>query len=206
MLLTGNSMATDRPCVTAAWLAYEAELRGYLRHRLADQADADDLLQEVFVKVLRQGPAFCSLHNPRAWLFQVARNLLVDRLRARRVLETLPDDLPDPAPLLREAIDPVDALAGCLQRSLHELPVRDGAILQACDLVGQTLADFAQAQGLSLPAAKSRLLRARQRLRQHLVQVCQVQFDADGRVGGHLQRPQVPPPEPAAPQGRTHPM
>ncbi len=76
-------------------------------------------------------------------------------------------------------------LRGCVARTLVELPPEDADILRACDLEGRTQRDFAQARGLSLPAAKSRLLRARLRLRDRLATVCRVQFEADGSVCGH---------------------
>lgn len=64
-------------CVSAAWQAHEGELRKNLRHRAAHADTADDLLQDVFVKAKRQGQGCCSLDNPRARLYQVARNALV---------------------------------------------------------------------------------------------------------------------------------
>ena len=176
-------------CVAAAWQAHEAELRGYLRHRLSDTDAADDVLQDVFVKAMRQGQGFCTLDNPRAWLFQVARNALVDRLRTTHPHELLTDELAAIIPLDTPPVAPVDALADCLSRTLGELPAEDAAILRACDLEGQTQRAFAQAQGLSLPAAKSRLLRARQRLRERMSQACQVRFEADGSVASHVPRP-----------------
>jgi len=184
-------------CVTAAWQAHEAELRGYLRHRIGDDSAADDLLQDVFVKAMRQGRSFCTLDNPRAWLFQVARNALVDRLRTLHPLESLCDEMADAAAVEPEPIAPVDALAGCVARTLGELPSEDAAILRGCDIEGQTQRDYAQAHGLSLPATKSRLLRARQRLRERLTRVCRVQFDPDGNVCGHVPRP-LPPKAPPA--------
>jgi RNA polymerase sigma-70 factor (ECF subfamily) len=54
------------PCLLGAWAAHQGELRGYLRHRLGRHEDADDLLQEVFIKDLRQGGAFCRIDNLRA--------------------------------------------------------------------------------------------------------------------------------------------
>ena len=84
------------PCLLNAWSAHESELRGYLRHRLGDVQDADELLQDVFLKALRQGRRFCAVENARAWLFQVARNALTDRLRSSREHLPLPDDLPAP--------------------------------------------------------------------------------------------------------------
>jgi RNA polymerase sigma-70 factor, ECF subfamily len=174
-------------CVASAWQQHEGELRGYLRHRLSDTAAADDLLQDVFVKSLRQGQAFCALDNPRAWLFQVARNALVDRSRTARPHEPLPDDLPESS-WLTESVAPIDALADCLSRVLLELTAEDAAILRACDLEGRTQAEFAEAIGLNLPAAKSRLQRARKRLRDRLVKACQVRFDDQGSICCHVPR------------------
>jgi len=176
-------------CVSSAWQAHEGELLGYLRHRLADADAADDVLQDVFVKALRHGQGFCTLDNPRAWLFQVARNALVDRVRTAHATEPLPDGPAEPVAPLPETMAPVDALANCLTRSLGELSPDDAAILRACDLEGHTVRSFADAHGLGLPATKSRLLRARQRLRDRLTTACQVRFDADGSVAGHVPRP-----------------
>ena len=184
-------------CVAAAWQAHEGELRGYLRHRLSDTDAADDVLQDVFVKAMRQGQGFCTLDNPRAWLFQVARNALVDRLRTTHRHEPLTDELANFIPLDTQPVAPVDALADCLSRTLGELSTDDAEILRACDLEGQTQRAFAEARGLSLPAAKSRLLRARQRLRERLTQACQVRFETDGSVAAHVPRPSPQAPDPS---------
>lgn len=178
-------------CVTRAWRAHERELRAYLRHHLGENAPAEDLVQEVFLRALRQGGAFCTIEQPRAWLFQVARHALTDHWRTQRPqvpvseAEALPQESADPrAP----GLAPVDRLSDCLLRVLGELRPDDAAIVRACDLQGQTVQTFAQAQGLSLPAAKSRLLRARERLRAQMVTACQVRFDSDGSVCSHTPR------------------
>lgn len=172
-------------CIAGAWQAHEAELRAYLRHQLADAHLADDLLQDVFLKALRQGRNFCTVGNARAWLFQVARNALVDRARRMRPLDPLPQDLAAPEP---DRLAPVDELAGCLARCMGELGADDAEILRRCDLEGQTARAFAQDKRISLAAAKSRLLRARERLRVRLTAACQVRFDPGGAVEGHVPR------------------
>jgi RNA polymerase sigma-70 factor (ECF subfamily) len=179
--------AAGLPCVARAWRAHEGELRGYLQHRLADADLADDMLQDVFVKAMRQGQAFCALTNARAWLFQVARNALIDRARTRHPTVPLADDalLADPG---AAAPEPVDALAECLTTVIGKLAPQDAALLQACDLQGQTVREYAQQHGLGLAATKSRLLRARQRLRDRLVADCRVGFDASGAVCCHFPR------------------
>lgn len=174
--------------VLPAWLSHERELRTYLVHRLGDVHAADDLLQEVFLKLIRQGAAFSGIGNARAWLFRVARNALIDQARGVKPHVGLPDDLVAPE---QDERAPVDELDACVQRNLSEMHPDDRAIIDQCDLQGIKQQAFAQAHGLSLAAAKSRLLRARQRLREALVRNCQVRFDETGRVCCHTPRHQT---------------
>ena len=133
-----------------------------MTHRLSDAGTAADVLHDVFVKAMRQGQGFCTLDNPRAWLFQVARNTLVDRARAAHPAEPLPDGADELAASEPQTPAPVDELANCVSRCLGELTDEHAAILRACDLDGQTTRAFADTNALTLAAAKSRLLRARQ--------------------------------------------
>jgi RNA polymerase sigma-70 factor (ECF subfamily) len=174
-------------CLTSAWRAHEPELRGWLRHRLRNPAEADDLLQDLFLKALRQGERFCSVQNARAWLFEVARNTLADHLRVARTTVELPEDLAAPA----EQTDTVDTLTACLPRVLSELSAEDREAITLCDLQGMAQADYARQKNLSLSAAKSRIQRARLRLRQRMTEGCQVQLDATGRVSDFVPRQQV---------------
>lgn len=175
-------------CLNRAWRTHKAEIASFLKRRIADTAETDDLLQEVFLKALLQGRAFCDIDNPRAWLFQVARNLLIDRLRLSREQVPLPDDLrAEDAP----PADAVDALTACLPRVLSELSAEDREAITLCDLNGMTQQAFAARAGISLPAAKSRVQRARRRLQAQLVEACQVSFDAEGKVCCFVPRPPV---------------
>ncbi|WP_374324280.1 sigma-70 family RNA polymerase sigma factor [Azonexus sp.] len=179
-------MADDRPCLTRAWRETRGELQGWLRHRLNGEAEADDLLQEVFLRALRQGEAFCRLDNPRAWLFRVAHNALADRLRTRHPQIEAGDDLPA---VENEPPAPVDLLCQCLPRVLAELSAADRLAIELCDIAGQPQQALAERLGISLSGAKSRLQRARLRLRARLIEGCQVSFDEAGQVTGFVPRP-----------------
>jgi RNA polymerase sigma-70 factor (ECF subfamily) len=72
---------------------------------------------------------------------------------------------------------------------LAELAPEDRDVLLACDLQGMRQADYARTRGLGLSAAKSRLLRARLRLKSHMAEVCQVRLDDQGRVEDFVPRP-----------------
>ncbi len=172
--------------VTEAWEKHEAELRRFLRNRTGSDAEADDLLQEVFLRGLRQSDGLLGINNLRAWLFQAARNLMIDRLRLTKEQVPLPDDLSAED---QSALAPVDSLAQCLPRALAELSASDREAITLCDIEGMTQQDYAARLGISLPAAKSRVQRARQRLKSHLTQVCQIRFDARGQVCCFVPRP-----------------
>lgn len=172
-------------CLMTAWHENEAELRGWLRHRLGNPVDADDMLQDLFIKAMRQGEGFCAIGNARAWLFEVARNALADRLRVQRQLVELPTDLAYETAELAT----VDSLAACLPRALSELSHDDREALTLCDLEGLPQDEYARRKGLSLPGAKSRIQRARRRMRERLAQGCQVRLDAAGQVSDFVPRP-----------------
>jgi RNA polymerase sigma-70 factor, ECF subfamily len=179
-----NPALLSFPCILRAWNAHESELRNYLRHRIGDDQVADDLLQEVFVKAIQRSKQFCALDNTRAWLFQVARNALIDHYRLKREVIELPEDTPQP----ELEHEPIQALSTCVARVLTELSAEDRDIIEQCDLEAVKQKDYAAAHGLSLPAVKSRLLRARERMRARMSTACQVRLDDRGRVESHIPR------------------
>ena len=163
----------------------------YLRHHLRQPGEAEDLLHDLFLKALRQRERFCAVGNPRAWLFAVARNLVIDHARRMHASVPLSDD-PGAVALAcasEEGPAPVDLLSACLPRVLSELAAEDREAIERCDIGGMTQHAFAEFAGLSLPGAKSRVQRARQRLRAQLVRACQVQLDEHGKVCCFVPRP-----------------
>lgn len=161
-----------------AWEAHESELRNWLRSRLGNAHDAEDMLQDLFLKAMRQKRKFCEIGNARAWLYEVARNAVADRLRLKKEQVELPEDLAAE----HEETPAVESLAACLPRALSELSEEDRDAITRCDLEGMSQEDYAKLKGLTLPGAKSRVQRARKRLREHLTEACQVRFDEAGKV------------------------
>lgn len=180
-------MSPVPPCAVNAWLGHRDELLRFVERRVQDRAVAEDVLQDVFLKAARPASRFCEVQNHRAWLFEVARNLVIDRQRTAKPVVEVPADLP----AVPAATAPVDALADCVERVLGELAPGDADILRRCDLMGMTLNAYAAAASITLPAAKSRVQRARRRLRALLVRNCQVILDDQGRVCCHTPRPHV---------------
>lgn len=171
-------------CITGAWERHQAELFQFLLSRLECRDDAEDLLHEIFIRLLQQGAKFCAVNQPRAWLYRTARNALIDRQRSQKAQVALPEDLPEP----EQSRAPVESLDACVWNNLPQLSPGDAEIIRQCDLLGVRQKDFAARHGLSLPATKARLQRARRRLRSAIEHNCQVRFDENGRVCCHKPR------------------
>ena len=172
-------------CLEKAWKRYAGELKGYFLNRL-NHGDVEELLQDVFIKALKQSEGFCEIANPRAWLFLVAKNAMADRLRKTHLHDALDEDIPAPEP---EPKSTLDDLALCLPRVLSELSEADRLAISLCDIEGKPQQELADRLGVSLSGAKSRIQRARQRLRAAMEQKCQVRFDEDGAVCCFTPRP-----------------
>ena len=123
-------------------------------------------------------------HYARACLYEVARNALADRLRLARKTGELPEDLSADA----EEPAAVDSLAACLPRVLSELIPEDREAITLCELERLPQEEYARRKGLSLSGAKSRVQRARKRLRDQLTQACQVRLDEAGQVSDFVPR------------------
>ncbi len=165
-------------CITRAWDLHENELRGFLLGQVKDPQLSEDLLQDVFVKALAENDKFCTLENTRAWLYRVTRNRLIDYYRTHKILDDVPEELPD------SKIDPepVVNLSKCLPTALQQLSEQDRDIIEQCDLDGMSQSDYAELRGLTLVATKSRIQRARVKLENALKKSCGIIFDEQGNV------------------------
>ena len=161
-----------------AWQQHEQPLLQWLFKQTGDKQVAQDVLQEVFIKVMNQHVTFCEVSNTKAWLFRVAKNLLIDHSR-KRTFETISTDIEQK----EETLAPVDLLAlSCLPRVISELRQADREVIVACDLEGVSQQLFASSNGLTLAATKSRIRRAREALKQQIQINCQVKIDENQQI------------------------
>ena len=78
-------MAAGGPGDTSLmWAEFAGRLRAFLARRVPPGIEADDVLQEVFLRVMRHLPSLREADRLEAWLFQIARNTLHDAMRARQ--------------------------------------------------------------------------------------------------------------------------
>ena len=162
----------------ASWGTVEAAVRGYLLRRLhGDEATADDLVQEVFLRLRRGLDDLRRLDRLGPWVMRLSRSVLVDHLRRRRLTAPLVDT---PAPVA-DASDELALLATCVRQQVDHLPAHEAAAIRQVDLAGVPAAEAAMYLGIGLPALKARLRRGRAHLRAGIDRSCEVLLDARGQ-------------------------
>lgn len=168
------------------WEDYCCRLLAFLRSRVSDDAEAEDLLQEVFIRIHQH---LCCLPPPEkmnGWIYQIARNLVIDHYRRRRLTVELPPDLPDEVET--DEVDTQAELAFSIKELVDRLPnpYRDALILT--EFQGMSQVELAERLNLSVSAVKSRVQRARDKLRDMILACCHVELDRRGKVIDYYER------------------
>ena len=175
----------------ALWDAFAPPLRAFLVRRVPAGVEADDLLQDVFVRVVKHFDSLKSTERPEAWLFQIARNALRDSLRARQRKDgrTDPLEIDPPADVDTTAVpESEEELAPCLTPMIKRLAEPYRTAIELTSVHGLTQAEAARQVGVSLSGMKSRVQRGRDQLRQMLVRCCEISVDVRGGVSDFHQR------------------
>lgn len=124
---------------------------------IAEREAAEDITQEFFIK-LYENPPRSGIHNPRAWLFSIARNMAIDYLRRRKKNEALSADI---------SVENDIALIMDAERAIALLPQIEREIVSLhlnCEL---TFAEIGKIIGLSLPSVYRRYRKALKSLRDY---------------------------------------
>ncbi len=160
----------DKAALQQVYDLTSAKLFGVCIRILRDRAEAEDVLQDVYVTVWRRSGSFDPTRgvSPITWLATLARNRAIDRLRASKSHLNRPLDLaagaPDPSPLAGDLMEQEQShrqLSACLD----ELNADHAGYIRAAFFDGQTYASLADAAGTPLGTMKSWVRRALLRLR-----------------------------------------
>lgn len=165
-----------------AWEEVETRLRPFVRRRVATEADADDVLQEVLLRAHRGLAGLRSPDRLGPWLFGIARSALADHGRSRARHPLVDGEVPEAVDLPAEADDPaLAALAAFAAALVDQLPADQRDALRLAEAEGNQRR-AAERAGLSVSGFKSRVQRGRARLRAMLEDCCAIALDARGRV------------------------
>lgn len=181
-------MTEPSPTIADIVIRERTRLQGFIRRRVPSTADAEDILQDVWYEFARA----CSLPEPigqvGAWLFQVARNRIIDRGRRKRE-EVLDDDVDEDGYYLEQALPAIDSgpdaayararLLDAIAAALDELPAHERDVFVAHELDGQSFKSLALDTGVNVNTLLGWKRRAVLHLRTRLQPMYDALFEMD---------------------------
>jgi len=170
------------------WETFHVPLLLFIRKRVADSETAEDLLQEVFLKIHQRIETLSDVKKLESWMYQITRNSIVDYYRRNKPTTTLeepevlqlPEELPDD--------DIVSELFPSIRAMMNSLPELDRQALILTEYRGLTQKELGERLGLSFSGAKSRVQRAREKLKQMLLACCHFELDRQGHIINYQSR------------------
>ena len=154
-------------------LPYKNKLFRFALRVVGDAKEAEDIVQEVFIKLWKQRDRLHQYNNTEAWCITLTKNLAIDKLRSKhrqngnieqhydlRSGEAGPDQV-------AEMNDTVQHIRSLIQA----LPEQQAAVIQLRDIEGMTYKEIAATLDISLDLVKVNLFRARRHIRQQLINI-----------------------------------
>ena len=174
--------ADDRAAFADLVERYRHRLVGIMNHLIGNAYEAEDLAQEVFLRVYRTRHKYTPKAKFSTWLFTIANNLALNAIRDRQRRQAIPLDARDSGPHGLWPTDPMAAdrgapptanlqqqeLAAVIRAALDELNERQRVAVVLNKFEDMNYADIADVMGLTAKAVKSLLSRARAKLRERL--------------------------------------
>lgn len=168
------------------WMDFSGRVRSFVMKRVNDEVDAEDIIQEIVLKIHSNLHALRESGKILPWIYSVSRNAISDHYRKKRAPEYHYEDI------LRIASGKIDKkqdrpedisaeIRRCLEPLMEAMPAKYREAILA-DMSSISQAEYAGKSGLSISGAKSRIQRARKMLRQSLFDCCDFALDKYGNV------------------------
>ena len=161
------------------WKDFNKELLGFIKARVNDPDLADDILQDVFIKVHQKSHLLADQDKLASWLYTIARNTIIDHYRKNNPEQpgnTFEETIPE------EINERNNEFTPCLLPFIRKLPAKYKDALLKTVYGNQSQKAYAEANGLSYTATKTRVQRARKQLKTLFVDCCALQADKYGNI------------------------
>ena len=162
------------------WESFSRPLHQFIQRRVRDPHSAEDILQDVFLKIHTHIDTLRTQDRLTSWIYQITRNAIADYYRAQRPTSELSETLP----VVEEVVDDdvVRELSPCVSGMVAALPEAYREALRLTEYQGLSQKALSERLGISFSGAKSRVQRARAKIKEQLLNCCHFQFDYAGRI------------------------
>jgi len=164
------------------WDLHAEDLKYFILGKVKNEAIANDLLQDTFIKIHTKLDSLKDTNKLRPWLFSIARYTVYDYFKLNHPMDTPLDDIDVLVEDPKVGHDEKD----CLHGIIKSLPKKYREPLFLADIKGMKQAHIAKQLHLELPTTKSRIQRARKLIAQGYMECCDFKMNEDGHLVGEI--------------------
>lgn len=174
--------------IKAVWDAYSSNLIRFIKSKVSNSYDAEDLLQDVFLKLYMNLDKLKDEVKLKSYIYHIVRNAIVDYYRKRKNIYIDDEKFTDLVIDEEENLNFNEEIARCLKRFLVTLPEKYQVPVNLYDIMGKKHGEIAEELNISISGSKTRVQRARQKLRESLLNCCDFEFDTMGNIINYKQK------------------
>lgn len=172
------------------WKEYKDQLLDFIRKRVKNADEADDILQEVFIKILSKIDTLKDSDKLKSWLYQITRNTIIDHYREQQKENKL-DYILNPHEEEDEQSSAMKAAESWIGLYVEELPENYKQAVILSELKGLSIAEIADNLNISYTNARARVHRGRLALKKNLTDCCTFHVDVYGNIIDYHAHPPV---------------
>ncbi len=167
------------------WKEFHKKLKQFIFMKVRSNDDADDILQEVFIRIHNNISTLKNNQKLESWIYQITRNAIVDHYRKKKNFIEIPESLEEDSTIENEA---AKRISPSVVKMINELPYKYKEALLLTEFKGLKQRELADSLGISVPGAKSRVQRAREQLKDMLLECCHFELDQYGNILDYCER------------------
>lgn len=175
-------MISNTSIVENIWNDFNKPLKCFIKRHINNEQDADDILQNVFYKIQANVGNLKDFEKIHAWIYIITKNAITDFYRTQKhelSLVELPDEMVSDS---QEEITANHEVAQCLKTMVYSLPEKYKTAIILTEFQNLTQKELSMKLGLSVSGAKSRVQRARNKLKEKLLNCCSFELDHQGNI------------------------
>ena len=169
--------------ITPIYKQFHSDLLGYVKSKVRSREDAEDILQNVFIKISANVDKLTEDVKLKNWIFTITRNAIIDYYRANATKKkfAVPDEI-DENIFESDDPDPTKGLDQCMNSMIGLLPEEYRDIIIDSEIKGIKQKDLADKYEMAYPSMRSRVQRGRERLKQLFYNCCHIETDKHGNI------------------------
>lgn len=167
--------------IESIWQDFNKELKSFVVSKVGNSSDADDVLQNAFIKIMQNIDKVKNAKNMRQYLYGIVRNSTIDFIRSKKDLTT---DLEEQIEFSIDESKTLNTTIAdcCVKPFINKLPDKYKDALLATEFQNVSQKELAERMNLSYSGLKSRVQRGREKLKDLLVECCALKSDNYGNL------------------------